>query len=793
MSSIVTQSTPQQIAKTESPLEQKRNLLPKWVLASVMVHTDLTCCNEIILNERSFKQLFPQDVFSPEEPRYVSIAQNVLMVNQQRWDEQNYWAGINSYDYAAAQFEEHISVENNTKKLMITVFNPKCVAGVRLKSIQFAISVYNPKNSGYSSDNVIPAANIDVAKLKEKLHNLLNNHFLKIGLTLHIECEGVICRIIVVNNLSEVEGAESASAHYGMLTSETEIGLEMERKGNNNRILLVSQIPAQKVRSLHFEIETHENSVTFSNPNEPWYGQEDFLPLALPLSQIRREIFEKYKAQGIVLGQPMILHFGNHWSYSIKLKQAELHANYVDTDILTKRYEIPSEASIELTPKKNIILLKDNQEAVPATSIKFTVLKAESVASNQGYYPYINVRQLECAIRQRAERHLMFDRARFNVHLTTGSYHIELYKGLGADLPEETGILNSPWKISAETKFEFSIDHSLTEQLIDSDKTFPLTQIVFKAELQQKKRDDVHKSGGYQKDATVFIPECELLELVNSHMSKHLFKNQIFEVTHEKGHTIRLEVKDLIIDSKESSGTPTYGRVTERTAQTQIKFQIPLNNKLSLLSKKLPLSYKNVKERMATMKLGGMQNEMDQIMRSILTSRGSAKKLREALGFKPQKGILLYGPPGNGKTTFARQIGELLGCENDRLKMVAGSELLNMYVGETEKNLRELIEPAEKAFAQYGDDSELYVIVIDEIDTLLPVRDSSERHHTKTMVNQFLSAMDGLKGLTNVLFIGTTNRRDLMDPAALRPGRFETQVEIVSANEQGRREILEIH
>jgi len=792
MSSLATQSTPQHESRVEPPLRKERSLIPKWVLANVMVHTDLTHCNEIILNERSFKQLFPQEVYSPEEPRYVSIAQNVLMVNQQCWDEENYWAGINSYDYETARLDDHVSIENSTKKLMIAVFNPKCAPSVRLKSIQFAISVYNPRVSGHSSDCVIPAANVDVAKLKEKLHELLDNHFLKIGLTLHIECEGVLCRIIVIDNLTEMEGTQSSSVHHGMLTAETEIGLQMENKGNINRILLVSQIPAQRVQSLRFEIETDEQSWTSHNHDEPWYGQEDFLPLALPLSQIRKEISEKFKVQGIVLGHSVTLHFGGHWSYSIKLKQAELHEEYDDTDILTKRYEIPSEASIELTPKKNIRLLKDKQETVPAASIKFTVLRAEPVAADESCYPYINVGQLESAIRQRAERHLMFNGARFNVHLTTGTYHVELYKGFGADPSSQTETLESPWKITEETKLEFSIDHTLTEKLIDSDKPYPLTQIVFTAELRQKKRDEPLKSGGVQKDATIFIPESELLELVNSNMPKHLFKNQTFEVTHEKGYTIRLGVKELITDSKENTEA-IYGRVTERTAQTQIKFQIPVNNKLSLLSRKLPLSYKNVKEKMASMKLGGMRKQMDQIMRSILTSRGPAKKLREALGFKPPKGILLYGLPGNGKTTFARQIGELLGCENDRLKMIAGSELLNMYVGETEKDLRELIEPADRAFAEYGEESELYVIVIDEIDTIVPSRDNSERHHTKTMVNQFLSVLDGLKELTNVLFIGTTNRRDLMDSAALRPGRFDTQVEIVSADEEGRKEIFEIH
>jgi len=167
------------------------------------------------------------------------------------------------------------------------------------------------------------------------------------------------------------------------------------------------------------------------------------------------------------------------------------------------------------------------------------------------------------------------------------------------------------------------------------------------------------------------------------------------------------------------------------------------------------------------------------------------------LGLHPVKGLLLHGPPGCGKTALAREISRLL---TDRPpKIVSAPELLDRWVGGSEKLVRELFSDAEAELRVcHGDltKSGLHVIVIDEIDAVFRKRSSSEDSSQVTRasaVNQILTKMDGVNALGNILVIGTTNRKELLDTALLRPGRLEVQVEIPLPNAAGRLEILNLH
>ncbi|KAL0231741.1 hypothetical protein GEMRC1_011145 [Eukaryota sp. GEM-RC1] len=163
------------------------------------------------------------------------------------------------------------------------------------------------------------------------------------------------------------------------------------------------------------------------------------------------------------------------------------------------------------------------------------------------------------------------------------------------------------------------------------------------------------------------------------------------------------------------------------------------------------------------------------------------------LGLQHVKGILLHGPPGTGKTLTARKIAQVLNCR-EPIKRSA-PELLNKYVGESEKNVRDLFSAAEEEYAASGDDSELHVIIIDEIDAICKERGthSDGTRVADNVINQLLSKLDGVDPLNNILVIGMTNRRDLMDKALLRPGRFEVQIEVGLPNKEGRQQILAIH
>jgi len=193
------------------------------------------------------------------------------------------------------------------------------------------------------------------------------------------------------------------------------------------------------------------------------------------------------------------------------------------------------------------------------------------------------------------------------------------------------------------------------------------------------------------------------------------------------------------------------------------------------------------------MGIGGLDKEFSDIFRRAFASRVVPASVIAKLGTPHVKGMLLYGPPGTGKTLIARQIGKMLNGKEP--KIVNGPEVLSKYVGQSEENIRALFADAEAEYKERGDDSELHIIIFDEIDSICKQRGSS-RDGTgvhDTVVNQLLSKIDGVDSLNNILIIGMTNRKDMMDEALLRPGRLEVQVQISLPDAHGRLQILRIH
>lgn len=191
--------------------------------------------------------------------------------------------------------------------------------------------------------------------------------------------------------------------------------------------------------------------------------------------------------------------------------------------------------------------------------------------------------------------------------------------------------------------------------------------------------------------------------------------------------------------------------------------------------------------------IGGINKQFKDIFRRAFMMRTLSAEQLAKLGYTHVKGLLLYGPPGTGKTLTARKIGELLNARPP--KMVSGPELLDKYVGGSEQKVRDLFSDAFKEWKEKGDASELHIIILDELDAVCKQR-GSKADNTGTMdslVNQLLAMMDGPDALGNVLVVGMTNRKELIDKALLRPGRFEVQIEVGLPDRQGREQILRIH
>jgi len=228
---------------------------------------------------------------------------------------------------------------------------------------------------------------------------------------------------------------------------------------------------------------------------------------------------------------------------------------------------------------------------------------------------------------------------------------------------------------------------------------------------------------------------------------------------------------------------------------TQITFKKSQASKIIVEDASVPHTSTLLKPdfNFADLEIGGLDDEFATLFRRAFNSRLYPPKLIRDRGIKHVKGILLYGPPGTGKTLMARKIGQMLHTVEP--KVINGPEVFDKYVGEAERKIRELFADAEKDQEENGDSASLHLIIFDEIDAICKKRGNSGAHAGvgDTIVNQLLSKIDGINSLDNVLLIGMTNRRDMIDEAMLRPGRLEVQLCINLPNEKGRVQIFNIH
>ena len=155
----------------------------------------------------------------------------------------------------------------------------------------------------------------------------------------------------------------------------------------------------------------------------------------------------------------------------------------------------------------------------------------------------------------------------------------------------------------------------------------------------------------------------------------------------------------------------------------------------------------------------------------------------EYMNTDPPKGVLLYGPPGTGKTMLAKAVANE---SESNFISIKGPELLSKWVGESERGVREVFRKARQASPT--------IIFFDELDSITPVRGGhGDSHVTERVISQILTELDGLEELKEVVVIGATNRIDMVDPALLRPGRFDKLLNVPVPDLEARKEILKIH
>ncbi|MDH3277674.1 MAG: CDC48 family AAA ATPase [Nitrosopumilus sp.] len=242
-------------------------------------------------------------------------------------------------------------------------------------------------------------------------------------------------------------------------------------------------------------------------------------------------------------------------------------------------------------------------------------------------------------------------------------------------------------------------------------------------------------------------------------------KNRLKGLPISHGDEISVMILGNSMDFKITKTTPKHVVKIDRSTVLTISTEPSVDRKLRV-------TYEEV---------GGLGHEV-KAMREIVELPLKHPELFSRLGVEPHSGILLYGPPGCGKTLIAK----VLASESEaNMFLINGPEIMNKYYGETEAKLREMFKEAK--------DNSPSIIFIDEIDAIAPKREEAYGDVEKRVVAQLLALMDGLNDRGNVMVLGATNRPDSIDPALRRPGRFDREFEISVPNEDGRLEVLLIH
>ena len=258
---------------------------------------------------------------------------------------------------------------------------------------------------------------------------------------------------------------------------------------------------------------------------------------------------------------------------------------------------------------------------------------------------------------------------------------------------------------------------------------------------------------------------CEIKEIIDK-------KNAIIRIPN--GNEFFVTISGKAID-KIKSGDSVLVEQKNLTVIRKIPTTKKFNVEKFVIMEKPTISWKQI---------GGLSHQTNEI-KEVVELPLKNPELFEQVGITPPKGILLYGPPGTGKTLLAKAVAA---STKSTFIEIVGSELVQKFIGEGAKLVKEIFQLAKKKAPA--------IIFIDEIDALaakrMEIGTSGEREVNRTFM-QLLAEIDGFKNLGNIKVIGATNRKDILDPAVIRPGRLDRLIHVPVPDADGRKQIFKIH
>ncbi|MEM3437622.1 MAG: CDC48 family AAA ATPase [Nitrososphaerales archaeon] len=309
--------------------------------------------------------------------------------------------------------------------------------------------------------------------------------------------------------------------------------------------------------------------------------------------------------------------------------------------------------------------------------------------------------------------------------------------------------------------------------------------IAWPLDPEDKLHGSIRIDGQTRKNAGVALNEYVSVKVASVKKAKSLTLipvNVKLSIDKEFSEFVKNRIKGIPVTEGDDISVVILGSpILFNVAKIRPKSIVRIEQDTHLIILQEPIMEKTIPLRVTYEEIGGLKDEITRL-REIVELPLRHPEVFQRLGIDPPNGILLYGPPGCGKTLLAKALAN----ESEaNFFSISGPEIMNKYYGETEARLRDIFKDAKENAPS--------IIFIDELDAIAPKREETFGDVEKRVVAQLLSLMDGLSERGRVVVIGATNRPESIDPALRRPGRFDREVEIGVPNADARLEILQIH
>jgi len=680
-----------------------------------------------------------------------------------------------------------------------------------LSVLSFSVKAEGPLNGSIPCD---ACHQISKHSLEMMVRQLLEDDIFSLEKRLFIE-HPVGPLSLKVYRMEVKEQGLGLSPSYGLIDGETRLFFHSSAP---EKLVIVEEVPSHLIEIFSFAVMKVENirekqffsEVGPTGNRYDWTQGAPLLPVVAPLDSLCKTIQSAFSRRVLKELDEGIISFGP-WSLTVQFKKVRLNssaeeiASFVEEETSNvKGYELSSSNKIAVSGCRQIHLTCSEEFTVTPKVMSFEIVES--------YYPdqenegtntlqWVCVSELERALRN--QQALMTLQSIVKIETRKGMYRLKITGASGYLRTQDPEFKNALplFRIAPSTKVHINLGVSDSTVITENDTPLSVTNVKieimkFSPVMRRPKRFLSESS----KNSTTMIERDELKALLRASFegSCHFVVGQQIGITTARGEPLTLQIASAEVFNQEEGEGGEYAKLLIMHPNTDIEFEVGEGQNLLLSGRVEPLQIRDLSQKMLDLGIGGLGTEFKTIVKKILLARteysSHLKKIRQT----PPRGILLWGPPGTGKTKIARSLQKLLQVPEQNVKMINGSEIWDKWLGESERKVRELFEPAQADQKKYGDQSPLHLLIIDEMDSFLQPRESAERGYQKSVVDAFIASLDGIsskssESLNNIVVVGLTNHKDQIDDAVIRQGRLGTHIHIKLPDAEGRKEIFQIY